>query len=482
MREGIPMGSHLGAIEKLFDSLATLLPAFMGRAATLEQVTVKGYKSIADELSIELRPLTILAGANSSGKSSVMQPLLLLKQTLEAMYDPGALKLDGPHVRFTAAEQFLSYRAHKEGGGGAFHVGFSMAGRSQIVTYFDNLPGAGLDVFQTKVVWEDGSLTLKRGMSKKDYESQLPKELAKSFEQVPQSVQADFTLGATRDRCFLRLAFAPPERKELTEEPAVDSLLELATPLLSATATVNVARESLKKLIHLPGLRGNPERTYPVSGIGGTFPGLFQSYVASIIAKWQADKNEEALSSLSHDLELLGLSGKITARRVSDAEVEIQVGRLAPSPSGAAADLVSIADVGFGVSQAFPVIVALRVATPENLVYIEQPEIHLHPRAQVAMADLLADAVKRGVRIVAETHSPLLLLAIQTLVAQGDLSPDLVRLYWFTRSETTGVTKIRSADLDEAGAFGDWPEDFGSVEAQIENRYLSAAEAKLLKK
>jgi hypothetical protein len=51
--------------------------------------------------------LTLLAGANSSGKSSVMQGPLLLKQTLEAQYDPGALLLDGPHVRFTAIEQML---------------------------------------------------------------------------------------------------------------------------------------------------------------------------------------------------------------------------------------------------------------------------------------------------------------------------------------------------------------------------------------
>src|SRR2546421_5963339 len=71
-------------------------------------VSVRGYKSLADETSIAIRPLTILAGANSSGKSSIMQPLLLQKQTLEATYDPGALQIDGPHVRFTSAPQMLT--------------------------------------------------------------------------------------------------------------------------------------------------------------------------------------------------------------------------------------------------------------------------------------------------------------------------------------------------------------------------------------
>src|SRR6516165_6634739 len=72
----------------------------------IEEIQVGGFKSISEEQNIELGPLTILAGANSSGKSSMMQPLLLLKQTLEAPFDPGPLLLDGPNVRFTSARQF----------------------------------------------------------------------------------------------------------------------------------------------------------------------------------------------------------------------------------------------------------------------------------------------------------------------------------------------------------------------------------------
>src|SRR5712692_2631962 len=72
------------------------------------RIDVSGFKSISQEQSIEIRPLTILAGANSSGKSSMMQPLLLLKQTLEETYDPGALLLYGPNVKFTFVDQLLS--------------------------------------------------------------------------------------------------------------------------------------------------------------------------------------------------------------------------------------------------------------------------------------------------------------------------------------------------------------------------------------
>ncbi len=139
--------------------------------------------------------------------------------------------------------------------------------------------------------------------------------------------------------------------------------------------------------------------------------------------------------------------------------------------------MVSIADVGVGVSQTLPVLVALQVAKPGQLVYIEQPEIHLHPRAQTAMAQVLANAAQRGVRVVAETHSSLLILGIQTLVAEGKLAPELVKLHWFERRN--GRTEITSRDLDEAGAFGDWPEDFADVTLEAESRYLNAAEEHL---
>jgi AAA15 family ATPase/GTPase len=75
-------------------------------AHAITKLSVAGFKSILDEQTIEIRPLTLLAGANNSGKSSMIQPLLLLKQTLEAPYDPGPLLLNGPNVKFTSVGQF----------------------------------------------------------------------------------------------------------------------------------------------------------------------------------------------------------------------------------------------------------------------------------------------------------------------------------------------------------------------------------------
>src|SRR5947199_7638151 len=101
----------------------------------ITRITIGGFKSISQEQSIEIRPLTVLAGANSSGKSSIMQPLLLLKQTLEASYDPGALRLDGPNVRFTSAEQFLSHVGHGKHTD-IFSVGIKAGNEVSLTTWF----------------------------------------------------------------------------------------------------------------------------------------------------------------------------------------------------------------------------------------------------------------------------------------------------------------------------------------------------------
>ena len=225
--------------------------------------------------------------------------------------------------------------------------------------------------------------------------------------------------------------------------------------------------------IHLPGLRGNPERTYKPTSTGPWYPGRFENYAASIIHEWQ-ETGDERLKTLADALHTLGLTGQVGTKKIDDTRIELRVGRLSDDRTGKT-DMVSIADVGFGVSQVLPVLVALIVARRGELVYLEQPEMHLHPRAQVALAQVLADAAKRGVRVVAETHSSLLLLAVQTLVAEGSLSPELVKLHWFTRAEN-GATKITPAELDEAGAYGNWPEDFDDVDLKTQSRYLDAAD------
>jgi len=433
----------------------------------ITKITVAGYKSISREQSIEIKPLTILAGANSSGKSSMMQPLLLLKQTLEASYDPGALRLDGPNVRFTSTDQFLSHAGNGKHVN-AFHVGVGVEGDSSSTIFFHRRLNRTLEVRRMISISMGGTIDIRPGMSDKEMLSGELPEFMKSVLTLFLEGEGNWRLNVVQDRCFFKVELTQSEDLGITVDVPIINDLVLSLD------------KHIRELIHLPGLRGNPERTYLVAAVGSNFTGTFENYAASVIAKWQADRNTRKIEELGQDLRNLGLTWKVLAKPINDTQVELQVGRL-PQPSKAGkSDMVSIADVGVGVSQTLPVLVALHAAKPRQLVYIEQPEIHLHPRAQTAMAQILAQAAKRGVRVVVETHSSLLILGIQTLVAEGMLSPELIKLHWFERRH--GRTEITSRDLDETGAFGDWPEDFADVALEAQSRYLDAAESRVRSK
>ncbi len=428
---------------------------------SISKIAVRGFKSISDEQQIELRPLTLLAGANSSGKSSLMQPILLLKQTIEAPSDPGALLLDGPYVRFTSSEQLLS------------HIGGETR-TSEFSVRIELLDAACLEIlfkYGKEMGFEIGLMTYSDGFEKSRLVPDMsPDEILNAVPAVYKQIASqerthakeDLYWSIYRNRCFLQFALYGQETR----------LPEFAFGFHYAD---RFARQ-LQGLIHVPGLRGNPQRTYPKRAAGPLFPGVFQDYVASIITQWQS-KGDSCLSQLGAALEDMGLTWRVEAQPVDDVQVELRVGRLTHSRPRDNHDLVSIADVGFGVSQSLPVLVALIAAEPGQVVYLEQPEMHLHPRAQRRLAHVLADAANRGVIVVAETHSALLLREVQTIVATGKLSVDKVKLHWFQRQED-GRTVVAPADLDENGAYGDWPEDFDEVELDAEKTYLDAVERK----
>jgi ABC-type cobalamin/Fe3+-siderophores transport system ATPase subunit len=427
------------------------------QTVAITEIQVAGFKSISDEQRIEIRPLTILAGANSSGKSSMIQPLLLLKQTLEVPYDVGPLKLDGPNVKFTSAEQLLS-RIGRARSLDSFQVGMRLNTGDGFVTHFRKEHKLGFRIEQMDIRGSFGEFTLWPGMSPAEIvKSGITKEI-----NVEETAPRGYKPGQweiQRERCFI-------EPLWVAKGPNGISFFTGGRPGAMWEAII-------PEVIHLPGLKGNPERTYPVTAVGPTYPGTFEKYTASVISQWIAEK-ENLVAKLSDDLKLLKLAGGVSAVRVNDVQIELHVGRLPDVPPTRPDDRVNIADVGLGVSQTLPVLIALHAAKPGQLVYVEQPETHLHPRAQFALAQVLVAAAKRGVRVVVETHSSILLLGVQTLVSEGRLEPDKVKLHWFRR-EKNGRTVVRSGDLDEAGRFGDWPEDFDDVMLEVQKKYLDAA-------
>ncbi|MEI6331706.1 MAG: AAA family ATPase [Pseudanabaena sp. ELA645] len=522
----------------------------------ITRISVSGYKSLAEECSIEIAPLTILSGANSSGKSSIMQPLLLMKQTLESTYDAGSLKLNGANVRLTSTDQIFTKNIKNTrtslDSKNSFSVSIELDSNKKLRNIFKkgnkfsgikissstysicenqdktnviinshmtheeilhSLPVYLQDFYQGKYAKDKEILN----DFKLNYEAEgvkfIPSYLLKirfpaikeeyldTSQDLRESLQIDavrkqqfenefrmrrmektiklldefYKFSVKTFQCFLYIE----SRSLLTSNFSINSYQKpnLLSMFDSRELCHSIERR-IRQLIHVSGLRGNPERTYHIASINNEFIGTFENYVASIIHCWKISKDKR-LRLLGEALQTLGLTWKVDTKQIDDTQVEVRVGRLKNKGNGQSTDMVSIADVGFGLSQTLPVVVALLVAEPEQLVYLEQPEIHLHPRAQANLAQLLVDAANRGVRVVVETHSELLIRRVQSLIAEDKIAAEKVKLHWFSQDDN-GFTKVTTAELDETGAFGDWPEDFSEISLQEESRYLDAAESKLM--
>lgn len=431
-------------------------------------ISVSGFKSLRGSHHIDIKPLTIIAGLNSSGKSSIVQPLLLLKQTLEAPYDPGPLLLNGPNVSITRIEQILSRGQSRQSASKDFSVSFAVSEMPEVRLRFGKIPSGDLRLLDlTTPVFDNHPVAINERMSSSDLEALIPKELQEQVSRFyirNEERSQKIRWSITRDRWSLRINAHIDKGRQ-------------PSPILGIGPDLNLYESEIGRIIHLPAFRGNPKRTYPTAAVEEKYPGPFNEYTAGIVAAWQNRKETDKLTQLRNDLERLGLTWKVEARQLDDTSIELLVGRLPHARRGGASDLVNIADVGFGVSQTLPVLVALLAASPGQLVYLEQPEIHLHPRAQAVFADLLSASVERGARILVETHSALLIRAVQTLVARGILDTNDVALHWFSRDTDSGLTTIASATMDRFGSFGDWPEDFDEVQLRADHEYLSAAEA-----
>jgi len=158
-----------------------------------------------------------------------------------------------------------------------------------------------------------------------------------------------------------------------------------------------------------------------------------------------------------------GISDYLGMNKLSDRHFEVV---LSKSNSNSEE---SIADVGYGCSQILPILVAGYNLNPGQILIVEEPEIHLHPKAQAELGSFFYDLAEKQIQTIIETHSEHLLLRLQAIVADPNckLTPDDLRIYYVYMEN--GERKIKLLKLNESGYFiDDWPQGF------FPERYLEA--------
>jgi len=122
---------------------------------------------------------------------------------------------------------------------------------------------------------------------------------------------------------------------------------------------------------------------------------------------------------------------------------------------------MNLVDVGYGVSQALPVLVEAATSPRDQFLLLQQPEIHLHPRAQAALGTLFAQlAAENHCRLMVETHSDYLMDRVRQEVAAGKIAPDMVALLYLHREGLE--SKCHLIELDDLGNLINPPDDYRS--------------------
>jgi len=220
----------------------------------------------------------------------------------------------------------------------------------------------------------------------------------------------------------------------------------------------------LSRIIYLGPVRRLAQRDYLWSG---RFPGSIgddggqavDALIASGVAKEEARRRRlptpsaaRLFDETAHWLRSMGLADDLQVRQLGrSARYEL----LVVSGKGAS----NLKDVGVGVSQVLPVVVAALFAAPGHIVIVEEPESHLHPLAQTQLAEMfVAVSRERQVQFIVETHSEQLLRRMQTLVANERTAPGQLSMYFVERIGSEAV--LKTLEVDEFGTIRPWPEHF----------------------
>jgi len=232
---------------------------------------------------------------------------------------------------------------------------------------------------------------------------------------------------------------------------------------------ISTIHDYLNSFLYLGPLRPSPKRLYLLDDSQQSH-WEFQELDAFIrFLKGQLTDNErEEINSWLKKLELAESMKPIPLLRKEESsdvasKVELDEGKTGHHS-------INLIDIGFGASQVLPIIIQSLLAKPGSFVIIEQPELHLHPRAQSVIGDMFVMMARRGVNFLLETHSEHLLLRFRRWITERTvgkrvLSSDTNYLEWedlipYFIDRQNGCSSVTRIGIDAYGEFVNIPDGF----------------------
>lgn len=493
------LNAHRDQIAKL-DQLAYLRQAeeHKFKADRINRFGLTGFKAFKDTAWLPIQPITLLAGLNSSGKSSVIDAILLLTQTLRAekrVAENIVLDWSGP---FFEVDHFKEMVYDKDELDSYFTTSFELSfpvsgpsvlneevkrhlsvdmGRFPIIADFRFRPFSDL---RNNPIEPDILFT---ALSNTDPDSVIKVRLiASPWIDLATGYSNHNPLKSLELKTAFSWSYFLPvweEKEELISTEEDKERFEIYTTYrdLFQPAIKTIQDELLYRIKYLGPLRDEPQRSYRQKRLHGIDVGASGEDAVLLLQRdWQKRVDFVELPEDSHQIVTweqlfpismpLGEAVNEGLRWLGMQTLRVQEGfgvvRADFATLSNPEKWVTIADVGFGVSQILPILVLGLLSEPDSILIFEQPEIHLHPRAQARLGELLVCLAKTGRRVLIETHSDHLINRLRRVVAEdlSDQLSDLVNIVFVEPPANGEGATLSPLRVNEEGLIENWPEDF----------------------
>ena len=405
----------------------------------ITELSAQNFKSWQDTDALQFAPLTGFFGANNSGKTSILQLLLLLKQTTEQPVQP--LRED---VGYGLSPWEFDY--------------------GEMLYFGDEKSLVNLVDFDTVIHRHSNSrlhILLRWKLPEQiEFRGTPVNSLSFSteiYKKYDEPMLDNFHYIAGEHNLVIRWTAQGYRLEHNTTDAKPLRCYGITNPVggLEEFSPLQEAFEDLFDYLHYLGPRRvDPRHDYSWAeshpeDIGRRGEKMISALLSSRVQNRSID---ERIMNWLRELDLIY---SYTINSISDTEqdYELLVRQYKDGPE------VGLTDVGFGVSQVLPLIAQCYYAPEGSILILENPEAHLHPKAQSELADVFIDVVKnRNVQIILESHSEHLLLRLMRRIAEEEISADQTAFHFCEIKD--GNSRAEQLKVDEYGNISNWPQNF----------------------
>lgn len=426
----------------------------------INSIRLNNFKSFKDT-QISFSKITLLTGANSSGKSSIINSLLSILQTEQF---PFYLSPNGEYTDLGGYEDIVHLGNTKN----KIEISISFnAGNYDYSSDFDT------QEVQYTTTWEKNpinSLTALVSVEIKSNEINLSikpsNELNKKYITNWKTIHFHHYLKRIKEDFDNINQIKNSKKKTINgnkisfNEAAFDSLESaLKTTILNEEQPYfRFVREGIEKFTQTPknkfnfigSFRNPPNRTYYQKSKSNRVNSSGEGYIDQLI-EWEEVKDKRLKEVIDILIEL-ELAHNIKSNKLKGGRFELL---LKTSKKGIHS---SLSDVGFGISQFLPIIVADLQLGNSSLLAVSQPEIHLHPKVQANFANYLANQISKNKQYIIESHSEYLINRIRLLIVEGKLQTEDVNIYYLDKEEN--VSTVHEIKFEKDGRITGAPRSF----------------------